>query len=54
MDWLAQKLAEPERFRVGTGQESVMPALGLKDAEIAALVSYVNYPQVGARVTVGR
>ena len=54
VDWLAQKLAEPERFRVGTGQESVMPALGLKEAEIAALVSYVNYPQVGARVTVGR
>jgi hypothetical protein len=39
---------------VGAGQESVMPALGLSEGEIAALVSYVNVPQAGAVVTVGR
>ena len=54
VEWLAQKLANPAAFRVGAGQESVMPALGLSEGEIAALVSYVNVPQAGAVVTVGR
>ncbi len=53
-DWLAQKLADPARFRVGTGQEAVMPTLGLAEAEIAALVSYVNRQPQRAAATVGR
>ena len=54
VEWLAQKIADPARLRVGTGQESVMPNLGLGEREIAALVSYVNYRQQAATATVGR
>lgn len=53
-DWLAQKLADPARFRVGTGQQAVMPTLGLAEPEIAALVNYVNHREASAQVTVKR
>ena len=55
VEWLAQKVADPARLRVGTGQESVMPDLGLSEREISAVVSYVNYRQpTAAATTVGR
>ncbi len=54
MDWITQKLADPARLRVGTGQQAVMPNLGLSEREIVALASYVNYRQQTAGATVGR
>ena len=41
-EWLAQKLADPARFRAGTSGYTWMPNLGLEKAEIATLVSYLN------------
>jgi mono/diheme cytochrome c family protein len=52
VEWLAQKLADPARLRVGTGQGTVMPTLGLAEHEIAALVSYVNTRQAGVQASV--
>ncbi len=54
VEWLTQKIADPARFRVGTGQDAVMPTLGLSEGAISALVSYVNYRQQAAAATVGR
>ncbi|MBI2073293.1 MAG: c-type cytochrome [Gemmatimonadetes bacterium] len=54
VEWLAQQIADPARFRVGTGQEALMPQLGLSERDISAVVSYVNYRQQAAAVTVGR
>lgn len=54
VEWLAQKLADPARMRVGSGQDLVMPNLGLSEREITAVVSYVNYRQQSARASVGR
>lgn len=51
VEWLAQKIADPARFRVGTGQDALMPALGLSEREINALVSYLNNRQLSARAT---
>jgi mono/diheme cytochrome c family protein len=42
LEWITQKLADPASLRVGTGQQAVMPDLGLSPREIAALASYVN------------
>ena len=41
-DWLATKLADPERNRVRFNEHVVMPDLDLGASEIAALVEYVN------------
>jgi cytochrome c len=54
VDWLAQKLADPAQFRAVSGQDAVMPNLGLENAEIAALVGYVNRKPQGAGATAGR
>ncbi len=54
MEWITQKLTDPASLRVGTGQQAVMPNLGLSQREIAALASYVNYQQQTAAATVGR
>jgi mono/diheme cytochrome c family protein len=43
LEWISQKLADPASLRVGTGQQAVMPNLGLSQREIAALASYVNH-----------
>jgi mono/diheme cytochrome c family protein len=53
-DWLSQKLADPARFRAGTGQGAMMPNLGLADAEIAVVVSYINGQPQDAGATAGR
>lgn len=54
VEWLAQKIADPARLRVGTGQDALMPQLGLSEQDISAVVSYVNYRQQSARASVGR
>jgi hypothetical protein len=41
-EWLATKLAEPERNRVRADAWVVMPDLDVTDAEIAAPVAYLN------------
>jgi hypothetical protein len=48
-DYLAKLLANPSIART-PGQQSTMPNLGLKTAEIAALVAFINVDrQVSAR-----
>jgi mono/diheme cytochrome c family protein len=42
LEWITQKLADPASLRVGTGQQAMMPNLGLSQREIVALASYVN------------
>lgn len=54
VEWLAQKITDPASLRVGTGQDAIMPTLGLSERDISALVSYVNYRQQAAAATVGR
>lgn len=41
-EWLAAKLADPSRSRVGSSNGNLMPDLGLSQSEIAALVGYLN------------
>jgi len=48
-DWLATKLADPERNRVRFSEWAVMPDLDLGESEIAALVAYVNGGGIAAR-----
>lgn len=49
LEWLTQKIADPASLRVGTGQDAVMPTLGLSGRDIAALASYINQRQLSAR-----
>jgi len=42
LERITQKLADPASLRVGTGQQAVMPDLGLSAREFAALASYVK------------
>ncbi len=49
LEWLTQKIADPARFRVGTGQDAVMPTLGLSERDIAAVAGYINQRQLSAR-----
>lgn len=51
VEWLTQKITDPASLRVGTGQDAVMPQLGLSEQEVAAVASYVNYRQVSARAS---
>jgi hypothetical protein len=48
-DWLATKLADPARDRVRTTDGVIMPDLDLAEAEIAALVEYVNGGGIASR-----
>jgi mono/diheme cytochrome c family protein len=48
-EWLATKLADPERNRVRFNEWVVMPDLDLGDSEIAALVAYVNGGGIASR-----
>jgi mono/diheme cytochrome c family protein len=41
-EWLAQKIADPARYRGTMTHGMVMPALALDEREIAALVSFIN------------
>jgi mono/diheme cytochrome c family protein len=41
-EWLAAKLADPERNRVRSNEFTVMPNLGLTEREIASLIGYLN------------
>ena len=45
-DWLAQKLADPARYRAATTYDIAMPNLALDKAEIDALVAFINRDQV--------
>lgn len=54
VDWLVQKITDPASLRVGTGQDAVMPELGLSEPEVSALASYINYRQQAAAAPVGR
>jgi cytochrome c553 len=53
-EWLVQKITDPASLGVGTGQERMMPQLGLSEREVVSIANYINYRQQAAAATVGR
>jgi mono/diheme cytochrome c family protein len=52
-EWLSRKLENPARDRIRANDWMVMPDLGLRAAEVAALTSYINRPAVSAGISSG-